>query len=123
MRHLGVALTDVLSPAYHIDVKDVALLHIAAILDPEVNNQRLQAWGDNCNWNDILAIMRRLYPQRHFIDDLPNMSKLSIITDLATPLALLRQWGPQTGWRTLEQTIEDNTRSIVEHDGNPRVLP
>lgn len=98
--------------AYHIDVKDVALLHVAAILDPHVSDERLQAWADKCNWNDILAIMRKLYPQRHFIDDLPGMAKLDITTDLALPLALLNKWGHQTGWRTLEQTVEDNTKSL-----------
>ncbi|GAD99542.1 NAD dependent epimerase/dehydratase, putative [Paecilomyces variotii No. 5] len=99
---------------YHIDVKDVALLHVAAILDLEVNNQRLQAWAENCNWNDILAILRRLYPDRHFVDDLPGMTKLSITSDFTLPLALLEKWAGQAGWRTLEQTIKDNTKSIRE---------
>ncbi|KAK8087396.1 hypothetical protein PG994_002370 [Apiospora phragmitis] len=40
----------------HINVKDVALLHVAATLDPACNGARLQAWGEHCNMNDILAI-------------------------------------------------------------------
>ncbi|KAG2027465.1 hypothetical protein GB937_001209 [Aspergillus fischeri] len=101
---------------YHIDVKDVALLHVAAILDPDINNERLQAWAENCNWNDILAIMRKMYPQRQFVDDLPGMGKLSITADFTLPLALLKKWGDQIGWRTLEQTVEDNVKSIQELD-------
>lgn len=104
--------------AYHIDVKDVALLHVAAILDPKINNERLQAWAENCNWNDILAIMRRLYPQRHFIDDLPGQQRLSISTDLTLSLHLLKKWGNQAGWRTLEQTIKDNVELLGKRELN-----
>ncbi|KAJ5976929.1 NAD dependent epimerase/dehydratase [Penicillium viridicatum] len=100
----------------HIDVKDVALLHIAAILDPGINNERLQAWAENCNWNDILAIMRKMYPQHQFVDDLPGMVKLSITADFALPLALLEKWGDQIGWSALEQTVEDNVKSIQERE-------
>lgn len=64
----------------------------------------------------MLAIMRRLYPDRKFIDDLPDMSKLSLTTDFTQQLALLRKWGGQDGWRTLEQTVEDNLRAIVAWD-------
>lgn len=60
--------------------------------------------------------MRRLYPDRKFIDDLPDMSKLSLTTDFTQQLALLRKWGCQDGWRTLEQTVEDNLRAIVAWD-------
>ncbi|PCG98250.1 NAD-dependent epimerase/dehydratase [Penicillium occitanis (nom. inval.)] len=104
------------SATYHIDVKDVAVLHVAAILDPKISNERLQAWAENCNWNDMLAILRRLYPQRHFIDDLPNQQRLSISTDLTLPLQLLKKWGNQTGWRTLEQTIKDNVQLLGENE-------
>ncbi|KFY30455.1 hypothetical protein V493_01899 [Pseudogymnoascus sp. VKM F-4281 (FW-2241)] len=98
----------------HIDVKDVALLHVAAALDPEVNGARLQAWADNCNCNDILAILRRLYPQRSFLHDLPTPTPLTLTTDLSQPLALLKKWGNQDGWKTLEETVADNMKNIVE---------
>ena len=95
-------------------MKDVALLHVAAILDPDVKKERIQAWADNCNWNDILSIMRRLYPQHQFVDDLPNMTQLSITTDLTLPFGLLRKWGLQDAWKSLEQTVRDNVSPIAE---------
>ncbi|KFY97139.1 hypothetical protein V498_02242 [Pseudogymnoascus sp. VKM F-4517 (FW-2822)] len=98
----------------HIDVKDVALLHVAAALDPEVNGVRLQAWAENCNWNDILVILRKLYPQRKFIDDLPVHPPLAVTTDFSQPLALLKKWGHQDGWKSLEETVADNMKNIVE---------
>ena len=101
---------------WSVDVKDAALLHAAAVLDPEVKNARVQAWAVACNWNDILAIMRRQCPERKFIDDLPGQSQLTITTDFSQPLALLKKWGGQEGWRTLEETVADNMRKIAAWD-------
>lgn len=95
------------------DIKDCALLHVAAVLDPEVKNARLPGWGVYCNWNDILAILRRLYPERKFIDDFPGLGYLQITTDCTQSLALLEKWGGQKGWKTLEETVKDNWESIL----------
>ncbi|RDW57271.1 hypothetical protein BP5796_12721 [Coleophoma crateriformis] len=97
----------------HIDVKDVGLLHVAALLDPELQDARLPAWAEYCNWNDVLAIMRRLYPQRKFIDDLPPSTPITITTDCSQPLALLKKWGNQDGWTSLEESVADNMTNLV----------
>lgn len=111
--------TDILlhNPAiYSVDVKDVGLLHVAAVLDPEVKNTRLQAWAHKCNWNDILAIARRQCPERNLIDDLPGLSQLSVGADFSQPLALLKKWAGQDGWRALEQTVAENINAICKWD-------
>jgi len=104
-------------------VKDVAALHVAAVLDPDVKNARLQAWAQYCNWNDVLAVMRKLYPQRHFIDDLPNQTKLSVSTDFSQPLGLLKKWEHQNGWRSLEETVADNMRVLVKWEEVGELVP
>jgi hypothetical protein len=101
---------------FPIDVVDVALLHVAAILDPEVKNARLQAWAQPCVWNDILAIMRKLYPQRKFIDDLPDAPLPALSTDFSQPLHLLQKWGHQDGFKSLEQMVAENLKPIVAWD-------
>ncbi|KAH8194207.1 hypothetical protein TruAng_011629 [Truncatella angustata] len=98
----------------HIDVKDVALLHVAAVLDRECDGARLQAWAEYCNMNDILAILRRLYPRRKFMDDFPNQTKLSITTDYDQQLALLKKWGGQDRWTSLEQSVIDEVKGVVK---------
>lgn len=98
----------------HIDVKDVALLHMAAVLDPDCNGARLQAWGEHCNMNDILAALRRLYPDRKFMDDFTNQTRLSITADADQPLALLKKWGGQDGWTSLEQSVADEMEGAFE---------
>ncbi|KAL6907336.1 hypothetical protein GGI43DRAFT_431388 [Trichoderma evansii] len=99
---------------YAVDVKDVAVLHIAAILDPETTSTRLHAWGHKCNGNDLLAIMRKHYPQHKLIDDLANQTVLSISADFTEPLDLLKKWADQDGWRLLEDSVTENVQSIIK---------
>jgi nucleoside-diphosphate-sugar epimerase len=88
-----------------VDVKDVALLHVAAALDPEVRGARIQAWANYINWDNALAIMRELYPKDQFADDYVGDVQLSITTDQTEALVLLKKWGNQEGWKTLRETV------------------
>ncbi|KAF6807688.1 hypothetical protein CMUS01_14063 [Colletotrichum musicola] len=97
-----------------VDVKDVALLHVAAALDPECNGARLQAWGEYCNMNDMLAVLRVLYPDRKFMDDFPNQTKLEITTDFDQQLALLKKWGGQDGWTPMDESVADEMKGILK---------
>ena len=100
--------TNLITTAYIIDVKDVATLHVAAVLDPDLKDARIQAWGRGFNWNDLLAILRQLKPDREFIQDFPNPQHLELSTDFKQSLALLQKWGQQDGWKPLAETIADN---------------
>ncbi|KAK1751953.1 NAD(P)-binding protein [Echria macrotheca] len=103
-----------LAALYEIDVKDAASLHVAAVLDPNVKNERIQAWGRHCDWNAILAVTRRLYPEHEFMEDLPGMARLDIQVDCSSALALLEKWAGQETWRTLEETVKDNVDGVIE---------
>ncbi|KAK4153540.1 hypothetical protein C8A00DRAFT_33701 [Chaetomidium leptoderma] len=43
---------------WYVDVQDVALLHVAAIFDPKVFGQRLQAWGCYRDWNNAMEVLQ-----------------------------------------------------------------
>jgi nucleoside-diphosphate-sugar epimerase len=90
-----------------IDVKDVAALHIAAMLDPDTKNARLQTWGISTNWNDMLAILRKLRPGKEFLPDFPDHDYVEVTTDQSESIALLKKWANQDGWTSLEDTIAD----------------
>ena len=98
----------------HIDVKDSALLHVAAVLDPECRGARLQAWGEYCNMNDILAVLRKLYSNRTFMDNFSNQTKLEVTFDGKQQLALLKKWGGQDGWTTLEQSVAEEAEGVYK---------
>jgi hypothetical protein len=91
-----------------VDVKDVALLHLAAALDPDVSSERIQAWGRHQTWNEALALLRKLFPNHKFVDDFANPPSYSVTSDLTLPLALLKKWGGQSDWRPIEETYLDN---------------
>ncbi|KAI8716136.1 Epimerase domain-containing protein [Fusarium sp. LHS14.1] len=97
--------------AYFVDVKDIVLLHVAAILDPQVENARLHSWGHSSNWNEFLAVLREIRPQREFIADYPDPYYVTISTDQSDSLTLLEKWAGQEGWRPLRTSIIESVES------------
>ena len=88
-------------------VEDVALLHVAALLDPSVENARLHAWSDGFIWNDVLAIFKKLYPKKEFVD-LKDEVRLTGTVDDQQSKDLLKTWGGRDGFLGLEAGIKDS---------------
>ena len=82
-------------------------MHVAALIDPSVQNERIHTWSDHCNWNDILAIVRKLRPNEKFIDDLPGQQKMLSTVEDAIGKKLLKKWADQDGWLDLQIGIKD----------------
>ncbi|RGP78669.1 hypothetical protein FLONG3_3206 [Fusarium longipes] len=62
---------------YYSHVSDVAVVHVAAAVDPEVRGKRIQVLAGSFNWNDALEILRNTYPERQFVDNfIPGDPKL-----------------------------------------------
>ncbi|KAJ9621827.1 hypothetical protein H2204_011743 [Knufia peltigerae] len=99
---------DAMQASFYADVKDVALVHVAAVLDPEVKNARLQTWGRSTHWNDVLGILRKLSPGKLFIDDYPDPYHLKVSVDQSESLALLKKWADKNDWTSLEDSISEN---------------
>ena len=57
------------------NVKDTARLHVAALLDPDMENERILAFAHPLNCNGILAYLRRMYPDKKFPEDIEDNSK------------------------------------------------
>ena len=95
-------------PQYYVNVQDTARIHVAALIYPDVENERLFAWAHPYNWNDILAIYRKLYPDHHFIEDLPDLGRdLSKVAN-ARAEELVKRFG-RSGWTSLEDSVRDAT--------------
>jgi nucleoside-diphosphate-sugar epimerase len=98
-------------PQYYINIVDNAIVHVAALVYTDVQNERLFTFAYPYNWNDILAILRKLHPDRKFIDDIPDLGRdLSEVTNERAE-ELLKRWSGH-GWINLEQTVE---QSIQEY--------
>ncbi|KAH6951963.1 aldehyde reductase [Fusarium avenaceum] len=107
----GKEQLDAFPASFFADVGDVATLHVAAVLDPAVNNARLHTWGHRTHWNDFLTTIRRIRPQREFIEDWPKPQYLTMYTDQSESVDLLRKWGGQNGWKALETSITESVEN------------
>ncbi|RMZ77605.1 hypothetical protein DV737_g4272, partial [Chaetothyriales sp. CBS 132003] len=90
-----------------IDVRDVAAIHVAAALDLSVKNARLNTWSTPFNWNDVLAILRKLYPEKKFISNLEGQGEFLGTVDDSLEKNLLEKWENQKDWISLEDGVRD----------------
>lgn len=105
------ALTQV-HTEYFVDVQDDALLHVAAAVHPGVQSERIFAFAEPMNADEILAIFRRLYPSRSFPSNLQADEDLSDIVPRQRAEALLRDMGKE-GWTSLEESLRRNTEDLL----------
>lgn len=96
---------------YFVDVQDNALLHVAATLHPDVKSERVFAFAEPVNGDGILAIFRKLYPNKTFPADFQAEKDLTNIVPRARAEQLLRDMG-KSGWTSLEESLKRNTEDI-----------
>lgn len=95
-----------LPPQYFINVGDDAKLHVAALIDPACNGQRIFAFAEPFNWNDVLAIFRKLEPSKEFLEDRDLGRSLTEVPNEAAEELLRKHYGH--GWTGLEESVRQN---------------
>ena len=97
-------LGSVVGPQWYISTRDCARLHVAALLDADVVDERIYGFAQRWDYNALLAVYRARYPTRTFPADLPGLKK-----DLCEPPheraeeVLKRIKGK--GWDDLEEVV------------------
>lgn len=82
------------------------------MIDPTQNGERIFAFTSPFNLNDILATIRKLYPEKKFIDDDPGMGRdLSIIPNGDAEELLKKHYGK--GFVGFEETVVENIKGVV----------
>ncbi|KAL8763274.1 MAG: hypothetical protein Q9203_007427 [Teloschistes exilis] len=94
-------------PAWMVNVRDTARLHVAAMIDPDVVDERILAYAYPYNFNDILAILRESYPAKEFPADLEGVGKVTGSVENGPGAELLKRFG-QSGWTGLEESVREN---------------
>ena len=94
-----------------VNVKDTARIHVAALLDPDVESERILAFAYPYNWNEVLATLRKIYPDKKFPADIENEPRDLSKLDNSRGAALLKAFG-RTGFTGLEETIRENTENL-----------
>ena len=102
-----------IDPQWMVDVKDTARLHVSALLDPDVQNERILAFAHPYNWNDILAALRRLFPDRRFPEDIPDLPRDLSTLDKTRSEDLLRRLG-KDGYTSLEDSVRESVLDLVK---------
>ncbi|KAF2096617.1 aldehyde reductase [Rhizodiscina lignyota] len=99
-------------PQYYINVQDNARVHIAGLIYSDVKGERLYSFAHPYNWNDMLAVLRKLYPDRKFHEDYSDIGH--DLSKVANERAeeLVKRFG-QPGWTSLEDSIKAVTDTIV----------
>ena len=100
-------LSKTFPPQWMVNVQDDARLHVAALIDPDIQGERILAFAQPFNMNDILGAMRKLYPAKTFPPDVEGMGRDLSKLDNKPGEEILKRFG-RKGWTGLEESVRDN---------------
>lgn len=94
---------------WYINVRDVAAVHLGALILQSPPNARLFTVAGAFNTNMLLAAFRALTPGWDKLEDVSDgsMGEEKTVWDRAASEEVLRKMGSK-GWRTLEETLREN---------------
>jgi hypothetical protein len=105
-----------------VNVLDNARLHLLALLDTSVTNERIYAYDEIFTWNGLIDIISRLRPSsKARLEAARPKDEVADITTVDNKLGgeLLRKWygqegGRGRGWAGLERTVKENLEGVPE---------
>lgn len=102
-------------PEYYVNVRDTARLHVAALLDPSVQSERIFAWVAEHNLTDIVGALRRLRPQNQMIKNAPENEgrDRAIAPSISRAEKLLKSFFGVDGWVGFEESIADGIEDLA----------
>ncbi|CAD6439159.1 ebf20792-6757-483f-ac61-ff85cab6d40b-CDS [Sclerotinia trifoliorum] len=102
-----------LPPQYFVDVQDVGRLHVSALVDEDVKNERLLASAEPFNNNTLLRIFRKIRPDAKIMDDFhdDNVNDLSKVANQRAA-ELLRRDFKRPGFTSLEESLTNNIQGV-----------
>jgi nucleoside-diphosphate-sugar epimerase len=96
--------------SYYTDSEDVALLHIAALTQEDVKNERLFAFAGPFNFNSWIEVFRKFDPTKPWPADDPAQEHDLSKIDTSREVRLLQRFGQPT-WRSFHDSVK---RAVVE---------
>lgn len=98
---------------YYIHPRDTARLHVAAATDSSVAGERILAFAEPYNWNQILDICRKARPQANVPANLDNDDKDLSTVDNELARSILKNRFGQEDLLPLEKGIVDTLDSFM----------
>jgi nucleoside-diphosphate-sugar epimerase len=109
----NIDLLKFVAPQWYTDIIDNAKLHVAALLHPGVSGERLLGAAGPWNWNDVLGILRKEFPEKQFIGDMELGRDISVVENGRALQALKDVYG-QEKWTELEESIRENVKAFAD---------
>jgi len=122
----------VLYPQFMVDVKDTARLHLAALLAPDAENERIFGYAHNRTWTDWIVRLKRMYPDHEFpgksplithemapadadcFPDPPENEGIDMANVTGRPRAeRLLKWLGRDGFRPMEESMKEVCDTFV----------
>jgi nucleoside-diphosphate-sugar epimerase len=94
-------------PQWFIDVRDAAKLHVGALLDRETEGERLWGFAEGYNWNTILGVFRKIWPEKKFVEGVEGLGWMDIVPPTESAVRVLRNVYGREEWVGLERTLRD----------------
>lgn len=99
-------------PQWMIDVIDNARIHLAALLDPDLSNERIFAFAHPYNFNTLIRATRNVRPDLKLAFTHVDQGEDIMDPDNKLGSELLRRWFGQDGYKSLEQTVKENLEGV-----------
>lgn len=101
-----------LAPQYHVDVDDVAKLHIIALMREDVKNERILAFGTRFTGNSIIEAVKKIMPNALTPEKEEKWSiEDNTTVDVSRGNELLKEQGG-FGFRDMEYSIRGNLKAL-----------
>ncbi|KAF8201178.1 hypothetical protein K438DRAFT_1821524 [Mycena galopus ATCC 62051] len=95
-----------------VDVRDVASVHLAALLSTETKGKRIWAAAHRFEINDILKIWRDAFPERTFVEDFKFPPQPKITLELAEGEKLLQGFEGRA-WLPFKESVIANVQDAL----------
>lgn len=105
------AVLSMVAPQYFVDVRDVARLHVAALLHPDYTGERIFAYADRFNWNDILGCLRQIRSEKSYAKD-GVLGRDRTEVEIQRSLDLLSEVYGQQDWTNLQDCVKATVNSF-----------
>ncbi len=96
-------------PQYHVDVRDTAAIHVAALLEDDVKGERLFAFAEPYNYSMIVDILKKIDPSRSFPAAPENEGVDLSTVDTARAEELLKRMG-RDHFISFEQSLQEQLK-------------
>lgn len=97
-------------PQYYINVRDTALLHVAALVEEDVRGERLFAFAGPFNYDMVAEAMNKMGVPNE-LELVGGMAEDLSTVDTKRPEELLKRYG-RSGFTGLEESLRENVAAI-----------